>query len=167
MVAGDQRAFRYCFFICGMAFEQRVIAGISAEPLQYRLALLNRKRAAPPHDLGRCLSGRLGWSDIWQRRTAREPAQRNAQNANGYGSRSARALLQFGDRVILGRGGRFHLQPNFQILFVFFGFLGNLVAGLGNVLAGALDSIACSQNRGSAAENYDHHEGDCQFASHK
>jgi hypothetical protein len=53
------------------------------------------------------------------------------------------------------------------ILFVFFGFFGDFVAGLGNVLASAFDSVAGSQDGGCAAEDDEQYEGHSQFASHK
>jgi len=55
----------------------------------------------------------------------------------------------------------------YWMLFVFSGFFGNFVAGLGYVLSGAFDSIASSQKSGRAAENDDRNKDHCQFASHK
>jgi hypothetical protein len=53
------------------------------------------------------------------------------------------------------------------VLFVLFGFLGNLVASLGNVLAGAFNRVACREDGGCAAEDNEHDECHSQFASHK
>jgi len=43
-------------------------------------------------------------------------------------------------------------------LFVFLGFFGNFVTGLGNVLARAFDSVASSQNSGRAAKDDEHNK---------
>jgi hypothetical protein len=45
------------------------------------------------------------------------------------------------------------------MLFVFSGFFGNFVAGLGNVLTRAFDGVASSQNSGRAAKDDEHNKG--------
>ena len=51
-------------------------------------------------------------------------------------------------------------------LLVFFGFFGDFVAGMRNVLACAFDGIAGGQNGGSAAKYDKHDENHGQLAAH-
>jgi len=46
----------------------------------------------------------------------------------------------------------------YWMLFVFSGFFGNFVAGLGNVLTRAFDGVASSQNSGRAAKDDEHNK---------